>query len=415
MKTFGIYLLFLAAAVTALPTESATAQPAAKRSSSRDSRRSETEGIAVSLRALSDSNDEAETTSLFGATRLRGFLLVDDELGADCILVLEKERRRPLLRLDDLAIAYRNIVEADARPACTIDPRAETLAKLAEIGQRIGSQQNESSIQQQLREFERVGKGPQDVQVFNVNPESHFASVMVLADYDLKSICNGATTVNGIASLTDRLAQQVQDEIVRTGTCSIPTGSQNRFWFNPGRVSYRTDGSLFLLNACEVTLLTEEEAITPDGARAGLARPNPLASEFAADLTQQFAELSRDKPIFRELENLYRAVAAMSLIVSEGELVHELVEDTLSTIDVPKVPFKKTLAGRVLVKKLQGSVSNGTYTLWLPSCGGVSIDIDPRTMTREDGADGELSNVTRRIVDHRPTSRTASWKIQIIE
>lgn len=409
-------ILLLVSITVTVVFEPAAAQTTARARDRLNNRPTGSEGIAVSLRALRESINTSEATHLFGATRLLGFLFAADELGPDCILVLEREERRPRLRLDDLAVAYANIVDAEGRPACTIDPRPDVLKQLTEIGQRIGRQQDEHAIQRHLREWERAGKAPQDVRVFNV-PESgsHFARTMVDADYDLKSICNGAARVPGITSLTDLAARQVQTDIALTGTSSTSMDGQNRFWFNPGRVTYRTDGTLFLLGACEVTLLTEQEAITHEGERVGAGRENPLAKMFAEQLTNRFSDLSKHNPIYRELENLYRAVALMSLIVSEAEQagVEGTVDAVLRAVEIPRVPLPKSLPGKVSVKKLQGRVKAGAYVLWLPSCGGVSIDIDSRSMAREKARAGDLARLAKHIADRRPSTRSVFWMIAL--
>jgi hypothetical protein len=373
-----------------------------------------TEGVAVSLRALRDEPGSADSHSLFGATKLLGFLFTEDDLGPDCILVLAKEPRRPGLRFDDLAVAYRNVAAGEARPACTIDPRRETLRTLSDIAQRIGSARDEQSILRHLREWEHVGKRAQDVQVFNVDAQTHFAGVMVKADYELKSLCNGEIQIPGITSLTDRLAQRVQADIARAGTTNMPLGSQNRFWFNPGRVTYQTGEGLILLSACEVKLLTEEEAVTHEGERAGRNQANPLAQEFANDLTQQFSALAQAKPIFRELESLYRTVAILVLMHGEAdEHQRTLLGEALGSIDVAQTDFHPTLPGRVSVKTLQGKVANGTYVLRLPSCGGVSIEIDRDSMVREDDINGVVPLLANRITSSRPNQKAISWKISL--
>lgn len=305
-----------------------------------------------------------------------------DDLGPDCILLLEKEPRRPALRWDDLAVAYRNVRASAARPACTIDPRPAALKQLGEIGRKISSETDEQSIERSLLDWERVGRGPQDVRVFGVDPEKHFASVMVSADYELKSFCNGATSVPGLVSLTDRIANQARREIATGRGQSTPLDSQNRFWFNSGRVSYRTDGRLFVLKDCQVKLLTEEEAITHEGQRRGLARGEPMAAAFAEDLTKEFQALARSQAVFRELENLYRAVALANLIVAEGSSVSDLFDGLFSRINVEEFLFDETLPRRVMVKRIEGKVEGGTYRLLLPSCGGVSIDIHAKSIIR---------------------------------
>lgn len=371
------------------------------------------EGLAVSLREFDPNQGISEATSLFGATRLLGFLVTDDERGPDCILIFAKEGG-PNLNLDDLAIAYRNVADSRAPPACTIDPQVEVLRRLTKVSQDISLTEDPERKEQLLRQWEQIGKSPQKVRVFNIDPMTHFASTMVEADYDLKSICNGAVEAAGITSLTDRFAAQIKHEIAK-GKNGASIGGQNRFWFNPGRIAYRTDGHLFLLSSCEIDLLTEHEAIAADGKRIASSRGDPLAEKFARELTKRFEPLCQARPIYRELENLYRAMAVMNLLVDESrkeKKLRSILEQALGAIKIQSVPYRVTLPGRVAVDTIHIQISNGTQEIWLPSCGGVSIAIHNRMMKKEPGG-FQVGLAANRIAGHRPNSATVYWEIPL--
>ena len=86
---------------------------------------------------------------------------------------------------------------------------------------------------------------------------------------------------------------------------SLPTASG----FTLEKLAIKLDEKLFLLTTCQVTLLTEQEAVNQEGKRFAAGKGNPLAKEFADQFTAQFADAAKVKPVYRELENLYRAVA----------------------------------------------------------------------------------------------------------
>ncbi len=375
------------------------------------------DGLAISLRGLKSQLASSDARRMFGASRLLGFLFAEDETGKDCILICAQEQNRPTLRLDDLAVAYKNVTAGDARPACTIDPRSEVLAKMATIGRRFMSARDAASLERDLKEWRKWAGSNQDVRVFHIDPGTDFARTCVTADYDLKSICNGAVAVKGITSLSDLFLKQVKDEIAaNSGALETPLQIYNRFWFNSGETSYQTDGArLFLLTSCQVVLLTEQEALTENGKRSGTAEANPLAKKFADQLTSKFADLAKAKPVYRELENLYRAVAVADLLQREGEQagVLHVLDASLNGVEVAVQKPTTELPGKYEVKKAEGQIPGGTYTLSLPSCGGVSIDIDMAKAKREKDSTGRLSKLSGVILKRRPTASSVAWRFPL--
>jgi hypothetical protein len=370
------------------------------------------DGIAISLRELKADMTSKDARQLFAATRLHGFLFAEDRLGKDCILVCVQESGRPALRLHDLAVAYSNVLAGDARPACTIDPRADVLRRLHEVGQRIMSSAHApSDVERQLQEYQKLAESPQDVKVFNVDPDTRFANTMVDADYHVKSICNGTETVRGITGITDIVLREARAELSRTGTMR-PIQLYNRFWFNPGDVAYRTDGRLFLLTSCEVVLLTEQEAVSQAGKRAGMSKVNPFAKEFAERFTDSFSDVCQSKPIYRELENLYRAVAVADLMLAEASRFGALgvLADSLGKAEIGRERLTRTRPGKYAVKKLEERVRRGVVSLWLPSCGGVSMDIRMDQAKKESDFTGELRILAGQIVARRPQSDAITWR-----
>jgi len=375
----------------------------------------EGDGIAISLREVKPHIKSKEVKRLFGATRLLGFLLAEDQLGKDCILICAQEAKFPTLKLDDLAVAYRNVTAGDARPACTIDPRPETMKDLAIVGQKLMASRNTSLAEAQLEKWQELAEGLQDVKVFNVDPASSFANTMVDADYDLKSICNGTENLAGIKGFCDLVLQKMKAEISKKGTMDTPMNFYNRFWFTPGDVKYRTDGSLFLLSRCQVVLRTEQETLTQEGNRIGASKANPLAKEFAQQFTARFADVAKAKKVYRELENLYRAVALADLMVAETKKLSEsdVLVDSLGLAEVSRGEARETVPGKSGLKKLQGTIPGGTYVVWLPSCGGVSMQMILDNSNKVNVPAKESATVTPTILSNRQGPRVVAWRFQL--
>lgn len=55
----------------------------------------------------------------------------------------------------------------------------------------------------------------------------------------------------------------------------------------------------------------------------------------------------------------------------------------------------------------------GNDVLWLPSCGGMSIDIKAADVKREKATGGEIPKLAQAIQAKRPNARAATWTVTI--
>lgn len=374
---------------------------------------------AISLRELRTKLNEPQATQFFGATRVYGFVLASDELGNDCVLITDQEPGRPVLRLDDFKVAYRNVDAGGSRPACTIDPRPDVLQRLSSISEGIGTVGSMAEMQRLIREYEQIARSEQDVHVFSVDVQTHFAQVMVEADYYLKSVCNGDAQVAGVTSLTQLVLADARKELTRHGgRLQMPLKQMNRFWFNAGKVTYRTSGDRFMLGSCPVVLLTEEEAMTAGGGRVGYGKPSPHAKAFVDGFTARYAQAAKAKPVYRELENAYRFVALAELLLGQeargraSPVVEALVQD----VRVPQVAHRPTRPGQFAVGKLDMSfkVPNGRreVRLRLPSCGGVVVGVHFHEMERRPDPAGAVDRIATAALTSRPSPRAVWWRFR---
>jgi len=368
------------------------------------------EQIAVSLRAFGGKLHLPMAT-FHEMTRVYGFLLAEDKLGKDCILIGAEECDRPLLQVEDFAVAYQNVTSNRQRPACSIDPRQGTMRQLTELMRSIMSSPAPSASKASRKEFERLARSPQDVRVFGVDRASHLAKVMVDTDYHLKSVVNGAERIEGIKSLSDIFLEEAERQVRKSGRLAIPMQVGMRFWFNSGDWSYRTDDKLFLIRKCPVVLRTEEEAITASGGRVQLGKPNPHAKQFADTLTARYKAIAKVKPRYRELESVYRFVAIADLLSTEAErfgFSSEIVR-MVEHVRVRKHRYSETLPGRYRAAEATGTVGAASYYLWMPTCGGVSVDVSISKAERETDRSDRFAGIAATVLAARPDPYTVGW------
>ncbi len=216
---------------------------------------------------------------------------------------------RPVLLLDDLLVALRTARGAAEQPiSCSIDPTSEGLQRLRAHVARLRTIGNPSQTARSIEE----ALGPQQVTVTGVPPTSHFARVMVAADYRMKRLAMGfePSPVAGLPSFLSMLGP-------------TPRGMSNmlpRWWLEPqyDPLLRDPDGLAWELRGAGVVAMTEEDFLTATGAREQTGKANPAAQRWAENMTTRFDELAVAEPVFGQLRNCMELAIVGALIVREN-------------------------------------------------------------------------------------------------
>jgi len=357
-------------------------------------------GRAISLRVLQSTlraGGSQEARRLCGVTRMTGYIL--DRRSRDVILVGEADPSAPSLELDDFLVALRNARFVYARksgrtvyyapPGCSIDPNPAVLQQLQAVGEKLSVATTPEEKQKCLDEWNAVGSGPQNVRVMGVPFDSRFAKVMVDADYYMKRLVNGTVTLDipGFESLADTTLNLAKEEMRAGRRSSIPALSLNRFWFCPGDTTYDEDEGVISLESCPVKLLTEEEFLTTAGRVAGKGRPSPLAKRFADSFTAHYREIAAARPIYKELERLFR-FAGLARLMCDRKAFSSSGFDPAYLVErypVENIGVSRAVNGLTSVKEFseERQIADGMVrsSMLLPSSGGVSMDVRPRPVS----------------------------------
>lgn len=327
-----------------------------------------------------------------GINRILGYVI--DRRFRDILLIGEVDEGLPPLHLEDWVVALRNTwlkythlkgnTQYYTSPGCSIDPNPTVLAQLDQVGKQM-SRENQSfqEIEDAVNRWEQICLSSQQVRVLGVPFDTRFAWVMVQADYDMKRIVDGSDEIEIFAftSLMDMELQETKSDI-RWGRIPRLSGATNRFWFSPGEVVYKKDNDILMIDTCNVKLLTEEEHVKAEGKVIGTGKANPNAAIFAADFSRNFTGIAKQRPIFRDLENLYRFVALAKAMKrkSPHQKVGLSLEYLLNHYPLQGKKVRQNLPGRFHVKRYEKQMHTNegiqTQKLWLPSCGGVEMDIE---------------------------------------
>lgn len=347
-------------------------------------------GRAMSLNAAVKAG-RGDVQSLCGITRALGYLV--DERSGDIVVFGEVNPDLPALHLDDLVVALRNAhlvyVQTKGRtryysaPGCSIDPDPQTMRDLRSIGGADLS--SDESVKVYLDKWNEVGRRPQKVRVMGVPFDSRFAKVMVDADYYMKRLVNGSVTlgIDGFDSLSDMSVAQTRKAYAAGNMRGLGGYTMNRFWFSPAEATYAEQDGAIVLKSCKVQLLTEEEYLTEHGI-AGKGRPNSLAKQFATSFSKHYSEIAEQRPIYTELEGLFR-LAGIARIMADQRAHSPALDYLLKSYQVETVPVNRQVLGLTSCKEINEPADAGpntrTFRMIMPSCGGVSMDVRPKRIS----------------------------------
>ncbi len=303
---------------------------------------------------------------------------------ADDGTVVGKTTGKPVLLLDDLLVALRAVnLPAPSVFSCSIDPSEEGRRNVQQLKAR-------SSDPRQAAAALETALGPQEITVAGVPADSHFAGVMVAADYRMKQIGMGLTPspVPGLPSFLEMMRSTKRAE-----------NMMPRWWLEPnyGTILSDEDGLAWEITEAGVKTMTENDLFAADGSRKQTGSSDPVSRQWAETMTARYKDLSVAEPVFGQLQGCMDLAVAATLIVrkdllakSQCNLPMLIKEQGTAQLATPRHVASKSSFAR----KDRG---------WVIACGGVQLNpwaIIDRTETR-----AELAQVRRQIA----ATETSSW------
>ncbi len=222
---------------------------------------------------------------------------------------------RPVVQLQDLVVALRAFPPSGDKTSvigCSIDPTPEGQVALRQfIGSvRLSGPPSAAEIQS-IAEGVRSSLGYQIVTIDGVSPKSHYAQVMVEADYRMKLIGIG------LERPPVRLASYVDH--ARPG--EISRSALQRWFFVPDyKCVCQSDDKLAMeLVGDGVKLVGEDEVVMANGERrASTSRQSKASQMFTINFTKKYADLAERSPVYAELRNLIDMAIAAAYIQEQG-------------------------------------------------------------------------------------------------
>jgi len=391
---------------------------------------------AVSLRVLQDKfkmlhgkkGYSEELLRFAGLTEVDGYIV--DEANADLVFFGKKEPGLPLLYSDDFVVALRNtwlkyaVLKGNTydyrAPYCSIEPDLQAVESLKNIGNQIREGSDAHSVERAVKKWRELCRAPQSVRILGIPFDSHFASVLVKADYDMKKLAIGSDSVSisGFTSLSDMTLEKARSDFVEEGSVSISSSIGNRFWFHPGEILFLEHEGIITIEKCQVVLLTEESYLRKGGKISGEGKTSEVAESFAENFTSLYGELTKQKPIYIEFENLFNILALSKSIKFKSS--HEKAAMDLGYL-MDRYPLSRTsvskhLPGESNVKRFEEDFQKGgdhqIAKVWIPFCGGVAMNIKLSDSNFKWDRSGKLSQMRRKISESRPGPDALFWNFR---
>ncbi len=267
---------------------------------------------------------------------------------------------KAVLLLDDLLTALRTAAtSARGGISCSIDPTQEGMQKLRTHAASLTTMNNQKAIASGL---ERA-LGRQEVSFTGVPATSHFACVLVAADYRMKRLAMNfdQSPVQGMPSFLHMYK-------------STDMGMDNmlqRWWLEPKYESVlrSADGLAWEFDGAGVKCMTEEDFAAASG-REQTGKSNAIAQKWADNMTAHYDELAVADPVFGELRNCMQLALVGALVAHErladkaGCSFPALMEE--STLKTLELAAPTQVDSRVSMVKQSGK--------WIISAsGGVNI------------------------------------------
>ncbi|MEC9093873.1 MAG: DUF1598 domain-containing protein [Planctomycetota bacterium] len=220
---------------------------------------------------------------------------------------------KTVLQLQDLVVALRCFAPDGSQTkqiGCSIDPTQEGLKKMQDYlvsiaGQVQPTQQHAVAVAQGLKN----NLGLQTVSVFGISDQTHFAQVLVEADYRMKLIGIGL----------ERPQARIPSYVSKVKPAQIAKNALTRWYFEPDyeSVLVSQDQNAMQLVGKGVKLVTENEMVAPDGIRQRSNSRDLASMAFCSAFTRNYHQMADRTAVYAELKNLVDMSIAAAFIQKE--------------------------------------------------------------------------------------------------
>jgi len=282
---------------------------------------------------------------------------------------------QPTLLLEDLVTALRAFAPG-TKPtsviSVSIDPTAEGLQQMNRFIQqarRVARPSDAARLAQGIKE----NLGLQTVTFKGIPNSTHFARVLVEADYRMKLVGIGL----------ERLPVNMKSYVDRANPSAIATNAMERWYFQPNYdgIAVSEDGSAMRIKERGVQLVGANERVV-GGQRSASGRVNRASQAFCQEFTDKFTEIEQRVRIYAELRQLID-VSIAAAYIQQQDFYGKLEWQMPVLLDESQVSVE-TYTAPEQVETAVNAIWRGN-TLMTPLGGGVHVE--PRLALRSENVE----------------------------
>ncbi|MDA9840705.1 DUF1598 domain-containing protein, partial [Rubripirellula sp.] len=282
---------------------------------------------------------------------------------------------QPTLLLEDLVTALRAFAP-NSKPtsviSVSIDPTAEGLQQMNRFiaqARRVARPSDAARLAQGIKE----NLGLQTVTFKGIPNSTHFARVLVEADYRMKLVGIGL----------EQLPVNVRSYVERANPSAIASNAMERWYFQPNYdgIAVSEDGEAMRIKERGVQLVGANERVV-GGQRSASGRVNRASQAFCEEFTEKFTEIQRRVRIYAELRQLID-VSIAAAYIQQQDFYGKLEWQMPTLMDESKVAVE-TYTAPAQVETAVNAIWKGN-TLMTPLGGGVHVE--PRMALRSENVE----------------------------
>ena len=261
--------------------------------------------------------------------------------------VVGMETGSATLQLQDLIVALRAFSPSGEKTpliAVSIDPTQDGLKRMAHAQRNIGAVNLNQRFD--IANLFREALGQQTITITGVSPKTHFAQVLVEADYNMKLIGIG------LEQPPVNITSFIEAATVRSGN------RLQRWYFQPNydNVSISDDKYAMQLSGSGVKLVGEDEIVSAQGQRKRTGGANRASQKFTTSFTKAYNSLAKVRPLYAELRNLIDLSIAAAYIQKMGLYadaqwnMETFSDESIASVENSNAPTKVDPVVNVVVK-----------------------------------------------------------------
>ncbi len=278
---------------------------------------------------------------------------------------------KPVIQLQDVVTALRAFPKDQEGPAvigCSIDPTEEGLQKMQEFRRSLGStfpRGQEVTVARYMSTGVKNSLGLQEITIEGVPADTHFAHILVEADYRMKLIGIGL----------EKPPVRLTSFVERAASSSVPPNALFRWYFVPDYQCVRVteDSAGLELVGDGVKLVGEDEVVLSGGTRAQAATSNAASRAFTTSFTKKYPELAARSPVYAELRNVID-LAVMAAFIQKNDFYTQANWKMEFLGDESKFPVR-TYPAPKQVESAVNAIIKGSRIM-TPIGGGVQIETE---------------------------------------